>query len=84
MSQGGGVAAGAEKSTASLFGAGILYNARQGAVPVLDPGRCTCVEEVGLLSKARMRDKKLLRDGGIIIPDVFPFYRVSQFGNSNT
>ena len=42
------------------------------------------VEEVGLLSKARMRDKKLLRDGGIIIPDVFPFYRVSQFGNSNT
>ena len=31
-----------------------------------------------------MRDKKLLRDGGIIIPDVFPFYRVYQFGNSNT
>ena len=84
MSQGGGVAAGAEKSTASLFGAGILYNARQGAVPVLDPGVRVYVEEVGLLSKARMRDKKLLRDGGIIIPDVFPFYRVSQFGNSNT
>ena len=47
MSQGGGVAAGAEKSTASLFGAGILYNARQGAVPVLDPEVYVCVRRGG-------------------------------------